>query len=168
VSDASLLFRDMAGDAATNAAAKVKPSDDKLNQIDQPADDNTWHDAPNLSKDNVRAQLQSVYKSAPTEDAKDAAATTAEGARQPDGSLDPRAGAQTATGVVSEKIKANTSDEDREAAKQTAADYRRRVREYLNKKVPQERRDQTVWRLKVKYELSLSHCRVTKANLNRN
>ncbi|KAI3320455.1 hypothetical protein HD806DRAFT_506424 [Xylariaceae sp. AK1471] len=148
LSDATVLLRDMAGDAATSAASKVRPSEDRLNQIDQPADDNTWHDAPNLSKDNVKSQLQGVYKRAPTDDARDAAATTAEGARRPDGTLDPQAGAQTATGVISDKVKANTSEEDREAAKSTSAEYRNRVREYLNKKVPQDRREQTVWRLK--------------------
>ncbi|KAK5635980.1 hypothetical protein RRF57_011692 [Xylaria bambusicola] len=148
VSDATILIRDMAGDAATNAAARVRPSEDKLNQIDAPADDNTWHDAPDFSKENVKSQWQSITKKAPTEDAKDMANTTFEGARQPDGSLNPQAGAVTASNVVSEKVNANISDEDREAAKNTAAEYRRRAREYLNKKVPQERRDQTVWRLK--------------------
>ena len=148
VSDATILIRDMAGDAATNAASKVRPSEDKLNQIDAPAEDNTWHDAPDLSKENVRSQLQSVYKKAPTEDAKDAANTTLEGARQPDGSVNPQAGAVTAANVASEKINANVPDEDKEAAKNTAAEYRRRAREYLDKKIPQERRDQTIWRLK--------------------
>ncbi|KAI0541862.1 hypothetical protein GGR58DRAFT_510663 [Xylaria digitata] len=148
LNDASILIRDMAGDAATHTAAEVRPSEEKLSQIDQPADDNTWHEAPNFSKENIRSQLRSVYKRSPTEDAKDATNATIEGARQPDGTLDPQAGAQTASGVVSEKINANTSEEDRESAKKTAAEYRRRAREYLNSKVPQERRDQTVWRLK--------------------
>ncbi|KAI0402655.1 hypothetical protein F4802DRAFT_348466 [Xylaria palmicola] len=148
LNDATILIRDMAGDAATNAATRVRPSEDKLNQLDMPADDNTWHDAPNLSKDNVRAQLQSVYKSSPAADARDAANTTIEGARRPDGTMNPQAGVQTGTNVVSEKVDANISDDDRQAAKNTAAEYRRRAREYLNKKVPQERRDQTVWRLK--------------------
>ncbi|KAI0512834.1 hypothetical protein F5B22DRAFT_297175 [Xylaria bambusicola] len=148
LSDATILIRDMAGDAATNAATKVRPSEDKLNQIDAPADDNTWHDAPDFSKENMRSQFQSLTKKAPTEDAKDAANTTLEGARQPDGSLNPQAGAVTASNVASEKVNANVSDQDREAAKNTAAEYRRQAREYLSKKVPQERRDQTVWRLK--------------------
>ncbi|RYC56817.1 DNA ligase (ATP) [Xylaria longipes] len=148
LSDASILIRDMAGDAATNAATKVRPSEDRLNQMDLPADDNTWHEAPNLSKENVRSQLQSVYKSSPVADARDTANKTFEGARQPDGSLDPQAGVQTGTGAVSEKIDANTSEDDRQAAKNTAAEYRRRAREYLDRKVPQERREQTIWRLK--------------------
>lgn len=153
MSDATVLLRDMAGDAATNAASKVRPSEDRLQQIDQPADDNTWHDAPNLSKDKIKSQLQSSRNKAPTDDARDAVARTVDSARRPDGSLDPQAGAQTATGVVQEKINANVSDEDREAAKKTAAAYRNQVRDYLNRKVPQDRRDQTVWRLKVSSDL---------------
>ncbi|KAI0448845.1 hypothetical protein F5B21DRAFT_88215 [Xylaria acuta] len=148
LSDASILIRDMAGDAATNAATKVRPSEDKLNQVDLPADDNTWHEAPNFSKENVKSQLRSAYKSSPGADARDAGNKTLEGARQPDGTLDPRAAVQAGTGVVSDKINAGTSEEDRQAAKNTAAEYRRRAREYLNKKMPQDRRDQTIWRLK--------------------
>ncbi|KAI1121548.1 hypothetical protein F5Y10DRAFT_98561 [Nemania abortiva] len=148
LSDASLLIRDMAGDAATNAATKVRPPEDKLKQIDMPADDNTWHEAPNLSKENIRSQMQSVYKKNPAADAKAAANTAVEGARQPDGTLNPPAGVQAGASAVSDKVDANISDKDREAAKNTAAEYRRQAREYLNKKVPQERRDQTVWRLK--------------------
>lgn len=43
MSDATVLLRDIAGDAATKAATKVNPDDEKLAQIDQPAEDNTWH-----------------------------------------------------------------------------------------------------------------------------
>ncbi|TGJ86658.1 hypothetical protein E0Z10_g2112 [Xylaria hypoxylon] len=143
LSDASILIRDMAGDAATNTATKVRPSEDKLSQIDLPADSNTWHEAPDFSKENVSSRLRSVYKSSPTEDAKDATNRTIEGARQPDGTLNSQPGAQAASGVISEKINANTSKEDRDAAKKSAAEYRRRAREYLNTKVPQDRRDQT-------------------------
>ncbi|TRX88153.1 hypothetical protein FHL15_010951 [Xylaria flabelliformis] len=148
LSDATVLIRDMAGDAATNAATKVRPSEDKLNQIDQPADDNTWHDTPNLSKENLKSQLQGAYKGSASGDARDAANQTLEGARRPDGSFDPQAGARVGKDVVSETINANTSEEDRQAAKNAAAEYRRRAREYLNKKMPQERREQTIWRLK--------------------
>ncbi|KAI1174134.1 hypothetical protein F4777DRAFT_411434 [Nemania sp. FL0916] len=148
LSDASLLVRDMAGDAATNAATKVRPSEEKLQQLDMPADDNTWHDAPNFSKENMRSQFQSVYKKNPTADAQDVAGTAVDGARRPDGSLSPQAGAQAGINAASGKINENVSEEDQVATKKAAAEYRRQAREYLNKKVPQERRDQTVWRLK--------------------
>jgi hypothetical protein len=53
-----VLLRDIAGDAASNAAAKLKPDEDTLAQIDQPAEDNVWHDKPNLSKDQIKNQLR--------------------------------------------------------------------------------------------------------------
>ena len=39
LSDALVLVRDMAGDASQAAANKVRPSEDQLSQIDQPAED---------------------------------------------------------------------------------------------------------------------------------
>ncbi|KAI1259109.1 hypothetical protein F5Y18DRAFT_318041 [Xylariaceae sp. FL1019] len=147
LSDASLLFRDMAGDAASNAANKVKPSEDKLAQIDQPADDHTWHDAPDLSKENMKTQLHSVTKKAPsTQDARDVASASANAARQPGGDINTAI--STGRDAATDKTRSNVPEEDRESAKETAAAYRNRVNDYLKKKVPQERRDQTVWRLK--------------------
>lgn len=161
MSDASILLRDMAGDAATNAATKVRPAEDKLAQIDRPAEDNTWHDAPDLSKDNLKKQLQSSYKSNaqgtdPAADASDVAGNAKLAAEQGTGStagpgqLDINAGvdaakqsAQAKTGVTSED-----TQEAKAAAKQRAAEYRARTQEYLKKKMPQERREQTIWRLK--------------------
>ena len=61
MSDATVLLRDMAGDAAQTAASKVNPSDDALNQIDRPAPDNTWHDTPDLSKDNLKNQAKGTW-----------------------------------------------------------------------------------------------------------
>jgi hypothetical protein len=155
LNDAVLLLRDMAGDAAENAASKVKPSSDALAQIDKPADDNTWHEAPNLSKDNVKSQLQNVYKGDAKEDAK-AVANAGVNAAQPTGTTaDGQAGANAAQGTASQKINENVSDETQQqvkdaknSAKETAAEYRARVKEYMSKKVPEERREQTVWRLK--------------------
>ncbi|KAI0020884.1 hypothetical protein F4780DRAFT_740312 [Xylariomycetidae sp. FL0641] len=149
IKDASTLLRDMAGDAATTAATKVKPSEEQLRQIDQPAEDNTWHDAPDFSKDNLKNQLHSVYKSDPAQDAKSAAQRAADEAQQ---SNDPRAGAatgaQAATEVARDQLQANVPEETRQSAKETAQQYRARVKQYLQKKVPQNRREQTVWRLK--------------------
>ncbi|KAI1085477.1 hypothetical protein F5B20DRAFT_567469 [Whalleya microplaca] len=146
LNDATILLRDMAGDAASNAASKVKPSSEDLAQIDHPAEDNTWHEAPKISKDAVKSQLQSVYKGNPKEDAKSAAASGVDTARQPEArAVD---GVQTTQGTVSERLKTSADPETRKAAKETAEQYRARTKEYLSKKIPQERRDQTVWRLK--------------------
>lgn len=164
VNDAVLLLRDMAGDAAENAASKVKPSNDALAQIDKPADDNTWHEVPNISKDNVKSQLQSVYKGDAKEDAK-AVANAGANAAQPNGAgADGQAGANAAHGTATEKLNQNVSDETQQqvkdaknSAKETAAEYRARVKQYMSKKMPEERRDQTVWRLKVCYVLTLPY-----------
>lgn len=158
VSDASILLRDIAGDAATNAAGKVRPDEERLSQIDRPAEDNTWHDAPDLSKDNLRKQLQSSYKG---NDPKADASTVVENAQAatqgtPTG-FDANGGIDAAKQTAQERT--GITSEDTEAAKEVArkrtAEYRARTQEYLRKKMPQERRDQTIWRLKV----SLQHCR---------
>ena len=52
----------VAADAAANAASHVKPSEDSLAQIDRPADDNVWHDAPDFSKDALKKTIQQLYK----------------------------------------------------------------------------------------------------------
>lgn len=146
MSDASILLRDIAGDAATKTAGRVKPSDEQLGQIDQAAEDNTWHDAPDLSKENMRNQFDS-RNPIKKKDA-DAAAQAATGTNDPnaaaattkEGQADPKAGAQAAKDRMSSRIK----DEDKERMR----DYRNRTQEYFKGKFPQERKDQTILRLK--------------------
>lgn len=159
----------MAGDAATNAAARVRPSQEELNQIDHPAEDNTWHDAPDFSKDNMKSKLQDYYKGNPKEDAK-AAVGDGTSTAHPAGSSDPRdlaattarerqtdgtAGVNTIGGAVGAKdslkqrVDDKVDDEKRDKARAKNDEYRERTRKYFSRKVPQERRDQTVWRLKV-------------------
>jgi len=81
----------MAGDAAQKAANKVNPSEDELNQIDKPAEDNTWHDVPDLSKENLKNQAKSKYneqKPFNREQAKGALGDATQAAH-PSGSRDP-------------------------------------------------------------------------------
>lgn len=158
-----MLFRDMAGDAATKAATKVNPSDEALAQIDRPAEDNTWHDAPDLSKDNLKNQIQSKVPIGKKE-AKEAAGD-ASAAAHPDGSRDPTdtaalaaqeqqdgqpKGVDAATGAKAGATSAkdrisNNMDEDQ---KQKMREYRERTREYFKGKMPKERREQVIFRLK--------------------
>lgn len=58
VSDAVVLLRDIASDTATKAASNLKPDEDALAQIDQPAEANLWHEKPDLSKESLRAQFK--------------------------------------------------------------------------------------------------------------
>lgn len=155
LNDAVLLFRDMAGDAASNAAQKVRPSDEKLSQIDAPAEDNVWHEAPDLSKDNVKAQLNSVYKGNPKQDAQNVAGAGLDAAQPSSSGVDHNAGVDAARGAAQQHLDRNVDPETqqqlkdtKESAKQTSAEYRARAKQYLGNKVPEERRDQIIWRLK--------------------
>jgi len=159
LSDATILLRDMAGDAAQNTANKVKPGEHQLNQLDRPADDNTWHEVPDLSKDNLRGQLKQKSPFS-KQDAQNVTGDVTQAAH-PDGSRDPRdvaqAGAheaqsgqptglnaQNAASEAKQKISENVPEEDKERARQ----QRERLNNYLKGKMPEERREQTIWRLK--------------------
>ena len=81
----------MAGDAAQKAAHRVNPTDEELSQIDRPAADNTWHDAPELSRDHLKHQFRdTVNRNLPLhrEDMRAAAGSASETAH-PRGSRDP-------------------------------------------------------------------------------
>ncbi|AEO69099.1 uncharacterized protein THITE_2053088 [Thermothielavioides terrestris NRRL 8126] len=168
--DATILLRDMASDAATNAAARVRPSQEDLAQIDAPAQDNVWHDTPDLSKEGLKGKLQEYYKGNPKEDAK-AAAAEGTSAAHPAGSSEPQdvaalaaqdraqrdgpssgvnasGGAAAAKDALKSNVNENLDDETKEKAKSKRDEYRKRVKDYFSRKMPQERRDQTIWRLK--------------------
>jgi hypothetical protein len=152
--DALVLVRDMAGDAATNTANKVRPSEEKLSQIDRPAEDNTWHDTPNLSKDALKQQARDTYnrnKPFSQQEAKDAAAQGLDQAQnQP--TTDNQAAAQTGAATTVEQLKAqagqNVPEETKENVRNARTAIAQNSRNYLSKKMPQERREQSIWRLK--------------------
>jgi hypothetical protein len=162
LSDASVLLRDIAGDAAQKSANKVNPSDEELQNIDRPADDNTWHEAPDMNKDNLKQQLKSrvpIGRKDVEEAGRDATqAANPDGSRDPTDAAqraaqdqqhgtsqtDPRAGAETAAKNLKDKVSANTDDKD----KQRAKELRERSENYLKGKMPKERREQLIWRLK--------------------
>lgn len=160
--DASVLLRDIAGDAAQKSANKVNPSEDELSQIDRPAEDNTWHEAPDLSKDRLREQAKArlpIGKKDVQEAGRDATqAANPDGSRDPadaaqraaqdqqygTSQTDPRAGAEVAATNLKDKVSANTDEND----KQKAKELRERSENYLKGKMPKERREQLIWRLK--------------------
>ncbi|KAH7083849.1 hypothetical protein FB567DRAFT_530079 [Paraphoma chrysanthemicola] len=164
LSDASVLLRDIAGDAAQNTANKVKPSEERLQNIDRPADDNTWHDTPELSKEKLRQQAKQSLPFGNKQEAKQDAKETLGDINQaahPDGSRDPRdtaqlgahegqtgqdtgLNAQAALNVAKEKVDQNVSEEDKDKARAR----RDQLNNYLKSKMPEDRREQTIWRLK--------------------
>jgi hypothetical protein len=164
--DAQILVRDIAGDAAQKTATKVNPSEDALNQIDEPAADNTWHDVPDLSRDNLKSQMKAHYdkqKPFSKNDLQDVAQTAqdtgmdhAQNVPTSDdktpGDLDGPAGAQEGARAGVDQLKAkasaNVPDETKDRARETRDNAKQRSKDYLRAKMPQERRDQTIWRLR--------------------
>lgn len=164
MSDATVLIRDIAGDAASKAADKVNPSEDELKQIDEPEKPNTWHETP--SADGLKQQVkqavpfskkdvddvvgdasQGAHPSG-SRDPADVADRGAQDAQTGGQSVDPKAGAQNAKDTIAKKVDANVDDETKENAKETAAEYRERTKNYFKGKFPKDRREQTVFRLK--------------------
>ena len=165
VSDATVLLRDMAGDAAQKAANKVNPSEDDLKGIDDPADDNTWHDTPDLSRDNIKGQFKSraPLSKGDFKEAAGDASQQAQGTRDPqegaeyaarqgqqgrDPGVDAQGGARTAASTLKNKLSDNIPDEHKDRAREKRAQTQQRTKDYLSGKLPQERRDQTIYRLK--------------------
>ena len=161
------MLRGIAGDAAQKTATKINPSEDALNQIDEPAEDNTWHDVPNLSPANLKAQFKDQYnknKPLSRNDLQNAAGDATQtahpsGSRNPadtaaleadsrqqgtDSGIDPQAGASAAQDNLLNTASTNIPNEHKDKAKET----RDRTQNYLKNKIPKERRDQTIFRLK--------------------
>ena len=167
MSDASILLRDIAGDAAQKAANRVNPSEEQLGQIDQAAEDNTWHDVPDLSRDNIRNQAKAQYnkqKPFSRDDAQNALGDATQnahpsGARDPaetavlagqeqrydqDQGVDAKAGAKQGLSNLGSTASENIPDETKDRARDT----RNRGMDYMKTKLPKERREQSIWRLK--------------------
>ena len=121
VKDSSVLFRDILSDSAEKATNVVRPSDEALAQIDEPAPDHTWHDTPNMSKGDLKNRAQALYKK-----------NKADGTQAGDAST------------------AELQDAAADTANKKTAEYRDRVKSYMRSKMPQERQDQVIWRLKVR------------------
>jgi hypothetical protein len=161
LNDAVTLLRDMAGDAAQKSANKVNPDADRLAQIDDPAEENTWHEVPDLSASNLKAQARDRYaqnKPFSKSDVQQAGQQVLDdGQNHP--SDDPlvagKAGLSNAAENLKQTANSNVPDERKDKIqenKQRALEARENAKNstkaYLGKKMPKERRDQTVWRLK--------------------
>ncbi|KAJ5504163.1 hypothetical protein N7463_007037 [Penicillium fimorum] len=113
LSDAITLGKDIAADASQKAANQVRPSQEDLSQIDQAAEDNVWHEKPNLSKNDLKSRMKKNKAKAENE----------------------------GIGAVAE-------DETGTSPQNKSKEYSDRTKSYLSEKIPKERREQTVWRLK--------------------
>ena len=142
LSDVTVLVRGVVGDAATTAAGKLNPSDEQLSQIDSPAEANTWHDVPSIAE--LKGQAREAYdKNRPfgKKEAQDAAA-------QAQNADNTQEGAQAAAENLHANARENVPQRTQDNLDKSADTARTQARNYLNKKMPRERRDQTIWRLK--------------------
>lgn len=165
--DSTVLLRDIAGDAATNAASRINPGEERLRGIDDPAEDNTWHDVPDLNPNSLKAQARDQYnKQKPfskgdlqnargdatqaahpsgSRDPADAANLAAQDQQQGTNSgMDPRAGA----GNAMQNLRGTASQNVPEETKEKGRHFQEKSRNYMNEKFPKERRDNTIYRLK--------------------
>ncbi|KAI9376017.1 hypothetical protein BJX61DRAFT_26997 [Aspergillus egyptiacus] len=148
MNDAMIIVRDIAGDVSQKAAERVRPSEEELSQADQPAEENVWHEKPDIS--GYREQMKSRFnRSKAQQEASDVANTgkqAATGDQQPRSTedVDPRSGLSAAAEHAKSKI---PEDKEQEAHGRTQ-EYREKTKKYLSQKMPQERREQHIWRLK--------------------
>ena len=156
MNDATILLRDVAGDAAQKTANKVNPSEEQLSQIDQAEQDHTWHDTPDFSRENLKQQAQArapVGKETLKQAAGDATQSAdPQGARNPDDAaqraqqsrdttgMDPKSGAKSGFDTISRNMDENQ--------KQRLREQRERAANYVDSKFPKERREQVIYRLK--------------------
>lgn len=154
LSDGVTLLRDMAGDGAQKAANKVNPSQDELDQIDEPADDNTWHDVPDIkgqAKDKFQ-QLKPTDREGLKQAAQDAKNQGQSQGSNRDGAMAAlKTGAKNVKGQADKNVPDDQQDQVQgktEEAKDRARETRDKTKGYLKEKLNKDRRDQTIWRLK--------------------
>lgn len=134
MSDAATLGKDIAADASQKAANQVRPSEEDLAQIDQAAEDNVWHEKPNINKDDLKSKFKRnkavcFPRIFPSEQV--------------------LTSFQDKESIASASIAENQSAvESTTSNKSKTKEYADKTKGYLADKVPKERREQTVWRLK--------------------
>lgn len=148
LNDATIILRDMAGDAAEKTAGKINPSQDQLSQIDKPAEDNVWHDAPPSGSD-IKDQIKSTFnqnKPLSRSDVKDVAGNTSSATQ--DGNVDSRTAANNAANTLQSRASENIPDDTKDKIQENKNRAQERITGYVKSKFPEERRDQVIYRLK--------------------
>lgn len=150
VQDATILIRDMASDSAQKAAGALKPSEEDLAQIDKPADESVWHESPNLSKEALKSRFKKEKSEKPQ-----GSVDTVNGSHSINGAngvngvngVDGVATSQQA-GTSGTADTAEVKDQATTTAKQRSKEAAERTKKFLSEKMPRERREQTIWRIK--------------------
>ncbi|KAL1999471.1 hypothetical protein VTN02DRAFT_4460 [Thermoascus thermophilus] len=144
LSDATILLRDITGDAAQKVASTVRPSQEQLSQIDKPAEENVFYDKPNVSKEGIQSQAQSqAEKYRPAAEGTAASVSQATtGGQRPTSASDVNVGAGARS--LGESVSQNIPQE----AKDRTGELAERTRSYFEEKMPPELRDQVAWRFR--------------------
>jgi hypothetical protein len=159
VSDMAIMVRSMAGDVAAKAADRLQPTEEQMTQIDAPAEENIWHEPPDVSRQKIQDQIKGIKGRTPfgKKSVKDGS-TDATAVAAPQGTMDPAdatavAVQQKPVGILTDAVPATGTQvtdpplKDKDAKKKLK-EYGSRGQNYLNRKMPKERREQTIWRLK--------------------
>lgn len=137
VSDALVIIRDMASDASQSAANKLRPSEEQLSQVDQAAEENTWHEKPDKEQLKAKFKRNKGVSFSSRIQSKDDTLTHA---KDRESVLSGPSANADGTSEVSKSTRRST--------KERAREYAGKSKEYLSEKVPKERREQAIWRLK--------------------
>lgn len=154
LNDAVILLRDIAGDAATKSASRLNPGEEQLRQLDNPAPDHQWHDAPNLSRENFKNQVRNQFnqnKPVPRSEARDAIGNATQAAQlASDQHNGTASGVDASSGVRAgaAELRQRAEEDAPEEQKQRVREYRERAGNYMQNKIPQERREYVIFRLK--------------------
>lgn len=127
----------MFSDSAQKAAGLMRPSQEEMAQIDKPAEDNVWHAKPDISKGAIKSKTRGRRES-PRRDSGIAGGHTIDeqDTSGPVGTSGDAGASSDIAGEVAEK----SNQRGRELADRT--------KNFLAQKMPQERREQTLWRIK--------------------
>ncbi len=167
LSDAMVLAQDIGQDAATKAAGKIGPSEDAKQNLHEPAPDHTWHDAPDIqgakdkyynmknsakgaAKEDANAVGNQASQSAdPSSDAQGTAQKIAnDQARGTSSGVDAQKGAMDGAKTLKDRLSSRIPDERKDQAKDKVKQTTAQTKEYMRGKMPPERRDAVIYRLK--------------------
>ncbi|KAK2868124.1 hypothetical protein FQN49_003130 [Arthroderma sp. PD_2] len=156
--DSTLLIRDMASDSAQKAAGAIRPSEEHMAQIDRPADDNVWHESPDMSKDSFMSRFKNKTKTDKAQGNVEGVngshttngvngvtgATGVNGVNGVDGVPPGQQVGTSSTATDTAEVKEQAASK----AKQRSKEATERTKKFLAEKMPPERREQTIWRIK--------------------
>ena len=149
LSDIGLLAQDMTADVvakAQNAAGispdRIRPDEEKLKQIDEPAPDNQWHDKPDF--DGAKAKAKDLVGTV-----KNVAQQQKDRAQQADGVVsDGQAREAQQKAGEAKDAAAQKADELQDKAVEKKEQIKQDTKDFLEEKIPEERRDAALERLK--------------------